>query len=479
MLPKKFAFVDIETTGTSLTHDRIIEIGILRVENNTLVDSFETLINPQTTLPPFIETMTGISTSMLENAPTFSQIKDDVLELLQDSVFVAHNVRFDYGFLKHEFHRNGKSFSQKHLCTVRLSRLLYPRFKRHNLDSLIERFGFSCERRHRAYDDAKVLWDFFQHVQQQVKTEKLTSALTTLLKRPSLPTALPIQDVESLPELPGVYIFYGEKGMPLYIGKSVNIRDRVMSHFSSDSASSKQMNMCQQINNIETRTTSGELGALLLEATLIKEMQPLYNRKLRHSRKLTIAKRIDKPGLEGYFGVELSTVDEINPYETDTILGVYKSIKQAKTVFEGLVKEYSLCEKLLGLQATGSVCFSYHLGYCKGACNKEEPSTSYNTRFLMGFAKSKLKAWPFTGPILIEEKGSLQDKKDTFVVDQWCVVGKVVADEEGAVNIQKYNINFDVDTYRILNSYLNTPKNTSTIKKIPSNLYFTNFLTTQ
>ncbi len=458
MLPEKLAFVDIETTGTSLTHDRIIEIGILRVRNNRVINTYESLVNPQTSLPPFIELMTGISNSMLEDAPTFSRIKHDILQLLEDSIFVAHNVRFDYGFLRHEFHRNGHSFSQKHLCTVRLSKLLYPRFKRHNLDSLIKRFGFLCMRRHRALDDAKVLWDFFQHVQKEIKPQKFTKAFTALMKRSSLPTNISIDQIDSLPELPGVYIFYGEKGMPLYVGKSINIRERVMSHFSNDYLSTKQMNMCQQIQSIETRTTCGELGALLLEATLIKELQPLYNRKLRHSRKLTVAKRVDKPGLEGYFNVELSTVDEINPYEIDTVLGVYKSIKQAKNIFAGLVKEYNLCEKLLGLQATGVPCFSYHLNYCKGACIKEEPSTSYNTRFLMAFTKTKLQTWPYNGPILIEEKGTLQDKKDTFVIDQWCVVGKVVADEEGALNIQKYEINFDVDTYHILQTYLRTQK---------------------
>src|SRR3989344_686890 len=171
MLPEKIAFVDIETTGTSLASDRIIEIGIVRVENNTVTKTFQTLINPQTYLSPFITNMTGIQEHMLDNAPTFSQVKDDIKQLLQDCVFVAHNVRFDYGFLKHEFKRLGHTFTQKHFCTVKLSQILFPRARHHNLDSIIKRHSISCENRHRAFDDAQVLWDFFQLLQQKFPPE--------------------------------------------------------------------------------------------------------------------------------------------------------------------------------------------------------------------------------------------------------------------------------------------------------------------
>src|SRR5438445_552997 len=154
MLPAKIAFVDIETTGARSFYDRIIEIGILRVENNELVRTFHSLLNPQAYVPKEIELLTGIRAEDVETAPTFRQVKDQILEALEDCIFVAHNVRFDYGFLRNEFKREEISFSAKHFCTVRLSRLLYPRYKKHNLDSLIERLQIPCENRHRALDDA-------------------------------------------------------------------------------------------------------------------------------------------------------------------------------------------------------------------------------------------------------------------------------------------------------------------------------------
>jgi len=159
-----YSFVDIETTGTSARHDRVIEIGILRVENDMIVKKYNQLINPETHVSPFITQITGITPDDLEDAPTFEIVKDEVYELLQNTVFVAHNVRFDHGFLKNEFKRFDMKLSMKQLCTVQLSRRLYSQFKQHNLNSIIARFGFDCNNRHRAFDDAEVLWDFYQKI---------------------------------------------------------------------------------------------------------------------------------------------------------------------------------------------------------------------------------------------------------------------------------------------------------------------------
>lgn len=186
----RLSFVDLETTGASPASDRIIEIGILRVENNKLKKTYTTLINPETHIPPFIENMTGIRGLELEKAPTFSQVKEEVLDHLKNSVFVAHNVRFDYGFLRNEFKRFGIRFNSKHFCTVRLSRVLYPRRRHHNLDSIIERFGIECGDRHRAFGDAEVLWRFFQLAKKEHGEEKLLEAIKQISKRPTLPINL-------------------------------------------------------------------------------------------------------------------------------------------------------------------------------------------------------------------------------------------------------------------------------------------------
>ena len=210
MLPSKLAFVDIETTGTRSTWDRVIEIGIVKTDNGELIDTYSTLINPQASIPPEIEQMTGIRSQDLESAPTFREVAGDILMHLRDYTFVAHNVRFDYGFLKAEFARLGASFSPRHFCTVRLSRTLFPRHKRHNLDSIIERFEIKCENRHRALGDALAIQTFYDLAKKQVSPEIFEAALGLVLKKPYLPVKLNHNILDKLPETPGVYIFYGK-----------------------------------------------------------------------------------------------------------------------------------------------------------------------------------------------------------------------------------------------------------------------------
>lgn len=183
MLSKNFSIIDVETTGSSPRFGRIIELGILRVEKGEVVETFETLVNPGMALPPFITELTGIKEKDLVKAPAFDDIKDEVIELLRDSVFVAHNVAFDYGFVKQEFKRSDYVFNSERLCTVKLSRSLYPEYKRHNLTELINRFEFECKRRHRALDDAKVLWNFMEMVNGKFEKRDVYAAMIKAMTR--------------------------------------------------------------------------------------------------------------------------------------------------------------------------------------------------------------------------------------------------------------------------------------------------------
>lgn len=476
MLPSKLAFVDIETTGAMSLYDRIIEIGIIRVEDNKIVRTFNSLLNPLTHLPPEIERLTGIKSQDLEGAPPFTSVRDEVEEILSDCVFVAHNVRFDYGFLKSEFRREEKSFTSKHFCTVRLSQMLFPEHRRHNLDAIIERFGFTIENRHRAFDDAKILFDFYSHLQKTIDPETLSSAVDKALKKPSLPKNLTASDVDSLPESPGVYIFYGEKRSPLYIGKSINIKDRVLSHFSSDLYSGSEMKITQQIHSIETMPTAGELGALFLESSLIKSMLPLYNKRLRLKKQLVVLKNKKDP--DGYERVRIETVQDILPEDIkalqssddeEGIIGFFKSQKQAKEYLLKIAKEYGLCERLLGIEKTSSECFGYRLGRCKGACLGEEDSLFYNLRFQGALSTLVIKPWPFPGPVMIEEKHPYEDKVEYFLVDRWCYLGKKENDDDGKeLDVEKETL-FDLDTYKILRQFLLKPSNQKKIKIIKKN----------
>lgn len=454
MLPQKLAFVDVETTGMSPVYDRVIDIGIIRVENGRVVEQYNQLINPGMTYSPFIQALTGITPEQLEDAPTFEDVYADIHRLLADAVFVAHNVRFDYGFLRNELKRFDISFSAKQLCTAKLSRRLYSRFRHHNLSALIERFGFMCENRHRAFDDAHVLWQFYQKIISEFPGEKIVTALDHVQKRPTIPNQLDPGVVDTLPETSGVYFFYDAQGNLLYIGKSNNIRNRVLSHLSSDYQSGKQMQMVKQIARIDYEITAGELGALIRESYLVKKLSPIYNRQLRRNRKLIILKKITTDS--GYDSVSLETLTHIEPEEINSIVGIFPSMRRAKDFLLYLREKYSLCEKILCTDTSKGPCFSYHLGECRGACTGEEAAAKYNARFLLAFAENRIKPWYFDAPIKIVEKNDSEELLETFIVDKWCLIRQMVTNsQQSSIPIEPV---FDMDMYKIL---------TRRLRKIP------------
>jgi len=461
ILPKNFSFVDIETTGGSFKKDRIIDIGILRVVNNRLVKTYNSLIDPEYYLPPEITRLTGITQKELEGAPTFTQIKDNILELLEGNIFVAHNADFDYRFLKTEFKRRNTKFSAKRLCTVKISRFVHPEFQRHNLDEIISRHNLTCDMRHRGLGDAKVLWDFFR-VLKKSYNQKFVKAIEQQLAKPNIPLNLNPKILKNLPEAPGVYIFKSDNA-PLYIGKSKNIKSRIMSHLSSSNNSSLTQKILSQTTTIVTHQANGELEALINESMLIKKLQPIYNKKLRHARQLVVLKLIENHST--YFEVKPEVLDIIDPNEMSSILGVFKSIKQAKEFLTRKSEEYNLCDKLLNLEKTNRHCFGFMLGRCKGACCKKESFLRYNVRVKEAFQR-KFKPWPFEGPIVIEEAEN-EDKKTKHFVDKWCYLGQVQDSSDIENNsVPSGDLKFDVDIYKILASFILSERNQKSIKII-------------
>lgn len=444
-LPSNLTFVDIETTGGSVNRDRIIEIGILQVRDNKLEKTFETFLNPDRPLPDEIQLLTGITPADLERAPSFFDIKDELTQYFDDAVFVAHNARFDYGFLKQEFLRFGQKFSPKQLCTVKLSRLLFPKHRHHNLDSIIERFQFTIENRHRALSDAKILWDFYNKIQTLLPLEKITTTISQILKKPNIPPGLKNFKTSDLPESPGVYIFYGLNAQPLYVGKSKNIRDRVLSHFSLSSGDSSEMKIYNTVESIEFIQTAGELGALLKESEQIKKLMPLYNRLLRYKQKMVFAKKVD---VEGIFTVKMEETDFVDPGALEDIMGIYKTKRAATEALVNLAREHNLCDKFLGLEKTQGTCFNYRLGKCSGICNGKEKPIKYNLRFIEAFLNSRIKSWPYKGPILISEADPQSEKQEQFLIHNWCIIQKQDDDQ----NLE--DLEFDYDIYKILKRFL-------------------------
>lgn len=443
-------FVDIETNGLSPLRGRIIEVAAIRVEQGEITHVFNKLINPGTAIPRHITGLTGITNNDVADAPVFLQIAQELHEILQDAVFVAHNVRFDYSFLKQEFTRVGKPFSPRQLCTVRLSRALCPEQRSHKLASLVERHGFTFESRHRAYDDAHILWQFLQHAQEHFTSDILQAAIAKQLKQPSLPKNLDPQLVKDLPNDAGVYIFEDDKGYPLYVGKSVAIRKRVLSHFSSDHSNTGEFKIAQHVANIRTISTGSELEALLLESQLVKDLQPLYNKQLRRTNKLLLARRTINE--TGHFCVQLEEANQILPEESGDILAVYPRRGMAKESLENIQKTYDLCPKLLGLEKANGACFSRQLHKCRGACVDAEPAALYNQRLTVAFQNRRIEQWPFKGAVAIKDLAS--PLQTGIIVDQWCVVAQFKQEEDCDPVIKTLTKHFDLDAYKILRSYL-------------------------
>lgn len=443
-----FAFLDIETTGGNSSHDRITEIGIRFWRAGEVVGEWQTLINPETRISPFIESLTGISDAMVADAPVFEDITGVLEEQLKNTIFVAHNARFDYGFIKAEFRRLGLLFSAKVLCTVKLSRTLYPGFRRHNMDALIERHHLEQVQRHRALGDVSAMMAFFEHALVEKGSDAMEAAIRNLLQRPSIPSNLPTDVLQDLPRGPGVYRFYGENDVLLYVGKSTNIAQRVASHFSGDHNSSRGIRMSESLRRVDWTETAGELGALLLELKQIKQLKPLFNRRSRAAKNLVSIELAENS--TGYLQARL--VWEIEPHRLGDYFGLFRSKKDAEKALSGIAAKNDLCNKLLGLEPDDDgPCFQRTLGRCKGACDGGEDVVRYNLRTQIAFHGLRLKTWPWKGPVGVVEHNARTGRTDILVVYNWMHVATLHGmDELEDLSLRGQAVNFDLDSYKLV-----------------------------
>ena len=454
MLPH-YVLLDLETTGAMPLKDRITEIALIRFEHGIEVARWQTLVNPCATISPFIQELTGISNQMVSNAPTFDQVANQLLGFLNGAVLCAHNVKFDHGFLKNEFKRIEINLRQKVLCTVKLSRKLYPEHRSHSLDSIMQRHGLTCAARHRAMGDVELMVGLIDTVKRELGIERLRTVAELLSKESTLPAGLDQHLVEDLPESPGVYLFFGENNLPLYIGKNANIRTRVMAFFSSDHATVKETRIVQEIKNIEWIETAGEFGALLLESRLIKERKPIHNKQLLRERKLCawqLATTADAQPL-----LTLVRDEEIKPEYLGELFGTYRTKIQAVEALRNIVDKYALCAKFVGLETGYGPCFAHQLKRCKGVCADKESKKMHYLRLQQAMAAQRLASWPYTGRIAIKEHNHATDKTDLHVFEHWCYLG-TVSDKSSLDEIlnKKTALTFDLDTYKLLLKQLNT-----------------------
>jgi len=460
MLDRPLIFLDLETTGATATHDRITEIGVIEVNRGRLIGEWSTLVNPGMSIPPAIQALTGITNKMVAPAPAFSEIQREVLQRLEGKLFVAHNARFDYGFLKNEFRRCGVTFNARVLCTVKLSRKLYPQHARHNLDTLLERHGIDCEARHRALGDARVLWLLARKWTAERGPGLVQSAVDLLIKSQSVPAGLPDLAFDNIPETPGVYFFYGDNDVMLYVGKSINMRSRVMSHFSGDHRVNKDMQIAQQIKRIGWKQTAGELGALLLESRLVKQHAPVHNRQLRRNSQLCAWHWRDG---DIEIAPRLATAADIDPEHFGELYGLFRSRATAIEALREIAAAHGLCNILLGLEKrsvpyTGP-CFAHQIKRCRGACIGLESRAQHALRLKDALRSLRTLPWPFGGRIAIRENAADGETTELHILDRWCHLGTVRSEAElyDLADNNRATPVFDVDTYKILKRFLARP----------------------
>jgi DNA polymerase III subunit epsilon len=454
------AFVDIETTGGHAGVHRVIDVAVIGATGDRLDFEWQSLVNPGVHVSAGITALTGIDDDMLVDAPTFEDIAPQLARLLEGRIFIAHNVRFDYGFIRREFARLETDWRAPSACTVRLSRALFPEMPRHNLDAVMERHGIVIENRHRAMPDAQVLWRLWRKLGAEIAPAEFERAFDLASLRVNLPAQLPPDLADDLPETAGVYRFFGVNEAAndalLYVSRANNLRERVLDHFRANATDAKSLRLAAQVRRVQWTETAGELGASLLEAREVRESQPIYNRSLRGgSDRLT--------WLFGEDGTPPALVTlDADVLRTGNAFGTWCTARDARRALEELARENKWCLKVLGLESGPGSCVGQQLGRCRGPCVGKEPVSLHLARVKLKLMPQRLEQWPHDGPMLVREGAG--ELVQYHVVDGWQHLATFDGDD---LDEQQLNRNwraararadFNIDSYRILTRMLREPR---------------------
>lgn len=366
-----YSIVDIETTGNGYKGSKITEISIFLFDGEKVIDEYTTLVNPETKIPMFITNLTGITDAMVRTAPKFYEIAKKVQEFTKDTVFVAHNVNFDYNIIQSEFKSLGFDYKRKKLCTVRLSRKIIPGLNSYSLGNICAAEGIHISDRHRAKGDAEATVELFRRLVQRDDSFIINSFLNPRSRQATLPPLLDKTIVDHLPETHGVYYFKDINKEVIYVGKANSIKQRVISHFYDKKK--KEVAMCLETADISYTETGSELLALLLESAEIKNIYPKYNRAQRRAGEAVgLFAYEDQKGIMHLAYNRLKLVP--NP------LMKFYSLAECRVFLEKLCEKFILCPKYCHLQTNVSACFHYQIKQCKGICSGKETAKEYNIR---------------------------------------------------------------------------------------------------
>ncbi|SFJ31814.1 exonuclease domain-containing protein [Olleya namhaensis] len=366
-----YTIIDVETSGRS---NKITEISVFKYDGKQIIDEFTSLVNPEVLIPDYITSLTGIDNGTVANAPTFAEVANDVLSITEDTIFVAHNVNFDYNVIRNEFKALGIDFNRKKLCTVRLSRKLLPGHKSYSLGKLCTDLHINIVDRHRARGDAEATVVLFDILLNQEDAETVFGDfLKKTSKEATLPSHLPTAVFNNLPNTAGIYYFKNKKGQIIYVGKAKDIKKRVLSHFYSKAQ--KSLDLCRETSDIDFELSGSELIALLMEDAAIKQHYPEYN---------VISKRAPKAyaifSYEDRQGIKHLAYNTLKA--TPNSIQTFSSITDCRQYLEKMCAQFELCPKFCHLQDGVVQCSHYKITTCKGVCANKEHVTDYNLRVI-------------------------------------------------------------------------------------------------
>ncbi|MFY0626554.1 MAG: GIY-YIG nuclease family protein [Reichenbachiella sp.] len=443
-----YAVVDIETTGRSAQGQKITEIAILIHDGKKVIDEYQTLVNPETSIPYSITQLTGIFDEMVAHSPKFYEVAKKIVQMTEGHIFVAHNASFDYGVLKGEFASLGAEFKRETMCTVKLSRQLLPGHKSYSLGKLCDELDIQIEDRHRAYGDAKattLLLDLLIAKSNEFGEEKLTAK--TNIRVAKMPPLLSGEVFKNLPKATGVYYFHNQEKEIIYVGKANNIRQRVLSHFNDKSL--KERTMFEFIADITYELTGNELVALLHESAEIKRLMPKYN----HSQK----RKTETHGLYVYENQDGILQLMFGKLKAGSLpIHTFYTLGQAKRFIEILVEKNDLCSRYTGLEKTNSSCFRFMIKKCKGVCAGKESIADYNSRLQEVISQMILSQDNY----FIEEKGRSENETALVQIKQGAYIGfgfmPSTVQNNSYDQYEKFieQKEHNSDTQRILRSYL-------------------------
>lgn len=448
-----YAIVDIETTGGSAKSEKITEIALYIHDGEKIIDEFTTLINPEKPIPYFISSLTGITDEMVEDAPKFYEVARRLVELTEDKIIVGHNVSFDYRFIRSEFKSLGYDFTRNNLCTLQLSRKLFPGHRSYSLGNICHDLGIEIESRHRAAGDAMATVKLLEKI-LVISSENGNENLVKIASRPILKNLHPLLErkiIDNLPEETGVYYFLNDQNHVIYVGKSRNIKQRVYSHLNNN-GSRRSIELKENIASIDFELTGSELVALLIESSEIKKHSPFYNRAQK--RKMMQYGLFSFKDDRGYINLKIDrTAMRLN----ETPHTCYLNQAEAKSSLSHLAERYWLCQKLCGLYETEGACFHYGIRQCNGACVGKESPAIYNNRVTKALSTFYYENQNF----LIIDKGRNHAERSIIQVENGKYVGFGYLDtQESYVHldsllgcIKVYEDNRDI--HQIIRSYLN------------------------